>query len=468
MKQSKCSMQKKKESLFKKTEAPLDDLKGMVVSEGTMRSEDLIPKFLNVLKTYGKDKYDAYVKENPEVLDLKGMDDETMGYVFDELFNMLDEIAPEGFYFAAHPDDGACYGFWEVDPSEAKKSEAEKSEKKEDYALFYETRVPGELTGARMFLTDMWNKMGNKKPRITFETVDPDFDSFVSHPTARVYVCGDTRSIASYAKYLLAHYDEIPQDFKGRWVWKDDLAYFARGFKEPWEAKKSEACKGGKADDKKGGKAAESKKSEKVMFNWGILERTLKSLLGTSITDARRRLAIAGWELICEDVSGKVWDFSDGHDTIRVFGNPVNRASLLGDTPYSIALPTINKKTAESKKSEGISDTIKMNIDYNTFMRLLDAAAYLDADDDYKDALWEYYSEFGELDGDACEFFDNLFQYTDWYTAEEVWDNYDNILGEKPEGQDAEEALDAYFEEHGDDLGGSSVYKHGDHYLILQ
>lgn len=108
----------------KKSEANLDDLKGMVVSEGTMRSEDLIPKFLRVLKVYAADKYDEYVKENPEVLDLNGMDDETMGWVVDELFDKLDEIAPEGFYFAAHPDDGACYGFWEVEPDESKKPEA--------------------------------------------------------------------------------------------------------------------------------------------------------------------------------------------------------------------------------------------------------------------------------------------------------------------------------------------------------
>lgn len=320
--------------------ANIEDLRDRSVSSGTLKSDDLIPKFLGVLKTYGKDKYDKYIKENPEVEDWENLDEETMGWVVDELTDLLNEIAPDGCYFGASEGDGADFGFWSmsneskksevsslaafdiedvvgkklgwtwdddksclvdkdgtevdwdesdcitIDPVEDEngnvltqvnmwgdgtvefqdengesvnwtefddatvkkvvavlggKSEAKKSEKKDDYALFFETLVPGELTGARMFLTDMWNKMGNKKPRITFESEDPDFDSFVSHPTARVYVCGDTRSIASYAKYLLAHYDEIPQDFKGRWVWKNDLAYFARGFKESLEAKKSEA-----------------------------------------------------------------------------------------------------------------------------------------------------------------------------------------------------------------------------------
>lgn len=109
---------------MKTSEANIEDLKGMVVSDGTMRSEDLIPKFLNVLKIYGRDVYDKYVGENPEVLDLSGMDDETMGWVVDELFDKLNEIAPEGYSFGSQDGDGACYGFWSVDADERKKCEA--------------------------------------------------------------------------------------------------------------------------------------------------------------------------------------------------------------------------------------------------------------------------------------------------------------------------------------------------------
>lgn len=97
----------------------IEDLKDKSVSWGTMRSEDLIPKFLGVLKQYAPDNYDAYVKANPEVLDLNGMDDETLGWVVDELFDELDKIAPEGTYFGAHPDDGADYGFWSTEQDES-------------------------------------------------------------------------------------------------------------------------------------------------------------------------------------------------------------------------------------------------------------------------------------------------------------------------------------------------------------
>lgn len=32
--------------------------------------------------------------------------------VLTELFNLL---CPEEYYFSAHPDDGACFGYWEVE-----------------------------------------------------------------------------------------------------------------------------------------------------------------------------------------------------------------------------------------------------------------------------------------------------------------------------------------------------------------
>lgn len=106
---------------MKTSEANIEDLRNQTVSWGTHRPDDLIPKFLAVLKEYGKEAYDKYVSENPEVEDWKMLDDETKGWVVDELFDLLDGIAPEDCYFGAHPGDGADFGFWQVD--ESKKNE---------------------------------------------------------------------------------------------------------------------------------------------------------------------------------------------------------------------------------------------------------------------------------------------------------------------------------------------------------
>lgn len=124
-------------------------------------------------------------------------------------------------------------------------------------------------------------------------------------------------------------------------------------------------------------------------------------------------------------------------------------------------------KAGEShKKSEGISDMIDAKIDYNMFMRMCKTAAYLEEDEDYWDALWEYFSEVGSI-GDALVFFDNLFQYTAWKTAEELWSDFSDTLGDKPEGKDYEEALDAYLEENDNEVANAAAFKYGDHYLMV-
>lgn len=120
------------------------------------------------------------------------------------------------------------------------------------------------------------------------------------------------------------------------------------------------------------------------------------------------------------------------------------------------------KKPAESsKKSEGIGDRIKMGIDYNMFMRMCRTAAYLDEDEDYWDALWEYYSEMGEIE-DALVFFDNLFQYTAWCDADELYDEYlDDKF--KDDSKSKEECIDAAI-----DGGDLQAYKHENgNYLVI-
>lgn len=121
----------------------------------------------------------------------------------------------------------------------------------------------------------------------------------------------------------------------------------------------------------------------------------------------------------------------------------------------------VGKVLSESKKYEGIGDRIKMGIDYNMFMRMCGSAAYLDDNEDYWDALWEYYSEMGEIE-DACEFFDNLFQYTAWCDEDEVYDEYlDDKF--KDESKSKEECIQAAIDD-----GDLNAYKHEKgNYLVL-
>jgi len=95
------------------------------VSHGTMRDCDLIPTFMDTLRDYAPaiaaritDEYGATFIErcsDPNGLDYSLLGEcERQGYLLSDLFDALDDIAPEGHYFGAHEGDGADYGFWAV------------------------------------------------------------------------------------------------------------------------------------------------------------------------------------------------------------------------------------------------------------------------------------------------------------------------------------------------------------------
>ena len=94
-----------------------DVLKNMSLSHATMRTEDLIPPFVDCLKKFGgMEEFGAIIEYGEEIMQSGDYESDDADYYLNEdLWNALNDIAPEGYYFGAHPGDGSDYGFWECE-----------------------------------------------------------------------------------------------------------------------------------------------------------------------------------------------------------------------------------------------------------------------------------------------------------------------------------------------------------------
>lgn len=86
------------------------------VSSGTMRPEDLVNRFLNVLAQHGNAFVGGRRHTHSDAIQglrkHRAVDDEAVAELLEDLFDAMNEIAPAGHYFGAHPGDGADFGFW--------------------------------------------------------------------------------------------------------------------------------------------------------------------------------------------------------------------------------------------------------------------------------------------------------------------------------------------------------------------
>lgn len=84
------------------------------VSHATANPQHLIPKFLalaaTLTTTAGEVRDLDEIRTN--MTEPGYYDSDTAQMDLEELFDLLNEAAPEGFYFGAHPGDGADFGFW--------------------------------------------------------------------------------------------------------------------------------------------------------------------------------------------------------------------------------------------------------------------------------------------------------------------------------------------------------------------
>lgn len=97
-------------------------MKSRTVIEGTLRMADLIPAFLRELEALDSDAARAYTSTPTgfapipayalEDAGSEWWDSESAQHIAWDLEEALSERAPLGYVFGAHPDDGACFGFW--------------------------------------------------------------------------------------------------------------------------------------------------------------------------------------------------------------------------------------------------------------------------------------------------------------------------------------------------------------------
>jgi len=86
------------------------------VIHGTLRTEDLVPAFLEELKMLDPDRADSYFERIPA----EALEDEDhiwwqtgeALWMVEELFDVLNEYAPPFTYFGALEGDGSDFGFW--------------------------------------------------------------------------------------------------------------------------------------------------------------------------------------------------------------------------------------------------------------------------------------------------------------------------------------------------------------------
>lgn len=99
----------------------LDEYGYLVISEGTLNPDHLIPVFLSFLSDFTETHEEeqeiaGYYKDYEEMT--KKADYEGIAEFCDFLYDELQDIAPENAYFGGMDGDPACIGFWMVDENE--------------------------------------------------------------------------------------------------------------------------------------------------------------------------------------------------------------------------------------------------------------------------------------------------------------------------------------------------------------
>jgi hypothetical protein len=114
-----------------------DHFRNAIISSHTLRVQDLIQSFMAFLEDELPTSAPDHVKREYETIrsisyvqracagewsepcaDINDATHESLSSALEDLFNLMQCIAPEGCLFGSSEGDGACFGFWEFDEEE--------------------------------------------------------------------------------------------------------------------------------------------------------------------------------------------------------------------------------------------------------------------------------------------------------------------------------------------------------------
>jgi hypothetical protein len=81
------------------------------VIHGTHRNEDILPALLDVLEIELAADQFRQIQIAAKRAKAQGWMDE---FIWENLFDAMNDIAPKDCYFGAHEGDGSDFGFWKI------------------------------------------------------------------------------------------------------------------------------------------------------------------------------------------------------------------------------------------------------------------------------------------------------------------------------------------------------------------
>jgi len=91
-----------------------------IVSEGTLKTSDLIEAFAGFIENHRFDHADWFDLHSALADYFEGhLNDEQQDYLLEDLRTVMEDIAGPNVYFGTAEGDGACFGFWPL-PEEEK------------------------------------------------------------------------------------------------------------------------------------------------------------------------------------------------------------------------------------------------------------------------------------------------------------------------------------------------------------